>query len=237
MFNPRHGFMAPRTASGEWIEPFNPTWSGGQGGRDYFHGDELVDLHLPRPAGCPRPDSSMGGREKFSAKLDQLFREQYRGFQEGAKFVFLRLLPRPDRSDRPIRPRQRAELPHPVPLQLRGRALEDAAQGPRDSEGLVSARTRWAFAGDEDDGELSSWYVFSAMGFYPVCPGKPVYDIGSPIFDEVRLRLPDGRIFTVIARDVSATNKYIQSAHLNGQPLEAAVRAQGPRQAAARWCW
>jgi len=75
------------------------------------------------------------------------------------------------------------------------------------------------FSGDEDDGELSSWYVFSAMGFYPVCPGKPVYDIGSPIFDEVKLHLDNGKTFRIVARQVSAVNKYIQSAELNGKPL------------------
>ena len=76
------------------------------------------------------------------------------------------------------------------------------------------------YAGDEDDGELSSWYVLSAMGFYPVCPGRPVYDIGTPLFDEVKLHLAGGKIFTVTANQVSAANKYIQSARLNGRPLE-----------------
>jgi putative alpha-1,2-mannosidase len=75
------------------------------------------------------------------------------------------------------------------------------------------------FCGDEDNGEESSWYVFSAMGFFPVCPGRPVYDIGSPIFDEVKLTLAEGKVFTITARNVSAVNKYIQSATLNGKPL------------------
>jgi predicted alpha-1,2-mannosidase len=75
------------------------------------------------------------------------------------------------------------------------------------------------YPGDEDNGELSSWYVFSAMGFFPVCPGRPVYDIGSPIFDEVKLTLAGGKVFTITARNVSAVNKYIQSATLNGKPL------------------
>ena len=56
------------------------------------------------------------------------------------------------------------------------------------------------------------------MGFFPVCPGRPVYDIGSPIFQETRLTLGDGKVFTITARNVSAVNKYIQSATLNGNP-------------------
>jgi predicted alpha-1,2-mannosidase len=75
------------------------------------------------------------------------------------------------------------------------------------------------YPGDEDNGETSSWYVLSAMGFFPVCPGRPVYDIGSPIFDEVKLTLDGGKVFTIKAKNVSAVNKYIQSAMLNGKPL------------------
>jgi putative alpha-1,2-mannosidase len=64
---------------------------------------------------------------------------------------------------------------------------------------------------------MSSWYVFSAMGFYPVSPGRPAYEIGSPLFEETRIRLENGKIFTIKAENVSAQNKYIQSATLNGK--------------------
>jgi putative alpha-1,2-mannosidase len=74
--------------------------------------------------------------------------------------------------------------------------------------------------GDEDGGALSSWYVFNAMGFYPVTPGFPVYNIGSPIFEKVTLSLGDDKQFIIHAKEVSAKNKYIQSAVLNGKPLE-----------------
>ena len=57
------------------------------------------------------------------------------------------------------------------------------------------------------------------MGFYPVCPGRPVYDIGTPLFEEVKLHLAGGKTFIITARNVSAVNKYIQSATLNGRPL------------------
>ena len=73
--------------------------------------------------------------------------------------------------------------------------------------------------GDDDGGETSSWYVLSAIGFYPVCPGSPVYEIGSPIFAKGSIRLGNGKIFSVIANNVSARNKYIQSAQLNGKTL------------------
>jgi putative alpha-1,2-mannosidase len=57
------------------------------------------------------------------------------------------------------------------------------------------------------------------MGFYPVSPGRPVYNIGSPIFEETKLTLAGGKVFTITAKNVSAVNKYIQSAQLNGKPL------------------
>ena len=57
------------------------------------------------------------------------------------------------------------------------------------------------------------------QAFFTVCPGRPVYDIGGPIFDETRITLASGKVFTITARNVSAQNKYIQSATLNGKPL------------------
>ena len=73
--------------------------------------------------------------------------------------------------------------------------------------------------GDEDGGGLSSFVVFSSMGFYPVTPGDPVYTIGSPVFEHVTLNLGNGETFEIEARDASPENKYIQSATLNGEPL------------------
>jgi putative alpha-1,2-mannosidase len=67
---------------------------------------------------------------------------------------------------------------------------------------------------------LSSWYVFSAMGFYPVTPGKPEYVLGSPIFEEVRIDLGEGKEFVIKAPFASKQNKYIQSAKLNGEDMD-----------------
>jgi len=77
--------------------------------------------------------------------------------------------------------------------------------------------TALGICGDEDHGEMSSWYVLSAMGFYQVSPGRPVYDIGSPIFSRVSIALGRGRTFTIQANGTSRQNKYVQSATLNGE--------------------
>jgi len=71
--------------------------------------------------------------------------------------------------------------------------------------------------GDEDGGGMTSFVVFSYMGFYPVTPGMPVYNIGSPMFNNVKVALGNGKIFEVEAINNSAENKYIQSATLNGK--------------------
>jgi putative alpha-1,2-mannosidase len=74
--------------------------------------------------------------------------------------------------------------------------------------------------GDEDGGGMSSFVVFSSMGFYPVTPGLPGYSIGSPVFTQVKIHLGNGKIFELDARNASFDNKYIQSATLNGKKLD-----------------
>jgi predicted alpha-1,2-mannosidase len=218
VFDERIGFMAPKTADGKWIEPFDPKWSGGQGGRDYFTemNSWIYTWHVQQDV--EDLIRLMGGRDKFSAKLDQLFSEQYKGFEEGAKFVFLRQFP--DQTGLMGQYAHGNEPSFHIPY------LYNYSGEPWKTQRKVREIMHvWyrahplGFSGDEDDGELSSWYVLSAMGFYPVCPGKPVYDIGSPIFEEVKLHLGNGKTFRVLARNVSAVNKYIQSAEMNGKPL------------------
>jgi putative alpha-1,2-mannosidase len=74
--------------------------------------------------------------------------------------------------------------------------------------------------GDEDGGGMSSFVVFSSMGFYPVTPGLPVYSISSPMFEHVSVDLGNGKTFEIQAHNASARNKYIQSATLNGKSLD-----------------
>jgi predicted alpha-1,2-mannosidase len=78
----------------------------------------------------------------------------------------------------------------------------------------------FSIPGDEDGGGMTAFVVFSSMGFYPVTPGIPVYTIGSPVFEEVDIKLENGKTFKMIAHNCSVKNKYIQSAKLNGKPLD-----------------
>lgn len=71
--------------------------------------------------------------------------------------------------------------------------------------------------GDEDGGGMSSFVVFSMMGFYPVVPGVPVYELGSPVFDRVTIHLHNGKTFRIVCKNNSPDNKYINSIRLNGR--------------------
>jgi predicted alpha-1,2-mannosidase len=73
------------------------------------------------------------------------------------------------------------------------------------------------YCGDEDNGQTSAWYVFSAMGFYPVCPGSDEYVIGAPLFKKITLKLENGKQVILNAPENSADNKYIQSIRFNGK--------------------
>ncbi|MFA9391263.1 MAG: GH92 family glycosyl hydrolase [Prolixibacteraceae bacterium] len=73
------------------------------------------------------------------------------------------------------------------------------------------------YCGDEDNGQTSAWYVFSALGFYPVCPGSNQYVIGSPLFEKAEVTLPNGKQLSICAKHNNSTNRYIQSATFNGQ--------------------
>ena len=76
------------------------------------------------------------------------------------------------------------------------------------------------YCGDEDNGQTSAWYVFSAMGFYPVDPISGKYEIGTPMYPEMKMHLANGKTFTILAPAVSKENIYIQSVKLDGKPYD-----------------
>jgi putative alpha-1,2-mannosidase len=75
------------------------------------------------------------------------------------------------------------------------------------------------FPGDEDTGSMAAWYVLSALGFYPTCPGKPAYTLGSPLFSKATIHLANAKTFVITARNNNPTAVFVKSTHLNGQPL------------------
>jgi predicted alpha-1,2-mannosidase len=156
----------------------------------------------------------MGGREEFTETLDQLFRESLgrSKYQFWAKFPDATgLVGQFSMGNEPS-----FHIPYlynyagePWKTQKRIRFLLD----------VWFKDNIFGIPGDEDGGAMSAFIVFSAMGFYPATPGIPVYTLGSPQFEEVKINLENGNVFTLKASNASPVNKYIQSAKLNGEPL------------------
>jgi predicted alpha-1,2-mannosidase len=217
VFNPEIGFMAPKDKDGKWIPDLDTKLDGGQGGRDYFTEVNTWIYTFSVQHDVAGLIELMGGRDAFNATLDRLFVEQY----GTSKWHFLDQFP--DATGLVGLYAQGNEPSFHIPYlydfsgqpwktQRRVRQLMDVwyTDGPL------------GIPGDDDGGATSSWYVLSAIGIYPVCPGSPVYEIGSPIFARSTVRLGNGKLFTIVADHVSARNKYIQSAQLNGNALDRA---------------
>lgn len=214
LFNSDTGFYHPKDSLGNWIEPFDYRFDGGMGARDYY--DENNGwTYIWQPYHAFGDLISMtGGQEAFALKLDRLFTESL----GKSKWQYYSTLPDATGNVGQFVMGNEPSMHIAYLYNLAGKPW------------LTQKRIRmlmntWfrddlmGVAGDEDGGGLSAFYVFSAMGFYPITPGVPEYQIGSPLFSKTTIRLQNGKTFTVIAKNNNSENKYIQSALLNGREL------------------
>ncbi len=215
LFNRETGFFHPKDDKGEFIQPFDYIFSGGLGARDYYDENNawtyIWDVHH----NIADLIALFGGEQPFADKLDQLFAEGL----HTSKWQYYSTLP--DSSGNVGQYVMGNEPSFHIPY------LYNYARRPWQTQKRIRMLMESWFrndlmgiCGDEDGGGMSAFYVFSAMGFYPVTAGMPYYVIGSPIFDRVTIHLDGGKTFTLIARNNSADNKYIQSATLNGRPYD-----------------
>ncbi|EOA54918.1 hypothetical protein HMPREF1214_04023 [Bacteroides sp. HPS0048] len=209
-FDPSTRFMRGLDSKGNWRIPFNPR-SSTHRNDDYCEGtawqwtwfvphqiDGLVEL--------------MGGREGFISKLDSLFTVSSVLEGENTSADISGLIGQYAHGNEPSH--HIIHMYNYVGQPYRTQELVDSVLQTlyfNDPDGL---------SGNEDCGQMSAWYILNAMGFYQVCPGKPVYSIGRPLFNKATVNLKDGKKFTVIAKNNSRENKYIQSMVLNGKPLD-----------------
>lgn len=217
VYNQETGFMSPRMADGAWVVPFDPKLSGGYGSRMYFAENNAWIWNFNVLHDIPGLIALMGGEDAFSDRLDALFNEP----PGIAKWLFMGQFP--DASGLngmfPAGNEPAFHLPYlynyagkPWKTQRRIREIMD----------MWFDDSPMGLPGDEDGGALCAWYVLSAMGLYPVTPGTGLYAIGSPVFEKIRILLPDGNSFVIKARNNARRNKYIQSARLNGEAFDRA---------------
>jgi predicted alpha-1,2-mannosidase len=215
LFRQDKGHVWPKDADGNWIEPFTPGFSGGQGGRDYTTENNGYTYDWDVQHDLQGLFEMMGGREQAEAKLDELFREPLgmSKYEFWAKFPDASgLVGQFSMGNEPSLhiPYLYNYLGAPWKTQKRVRMLLDT----------WFTDTTLGMPGDEDGGGMSAFVVFSMMGLYPVTPGVPIYDLASPVFDRVTIRLHNGKTFSIVCQNNSKDNKYIQSIQLNGQPRQ-----------------
>ena len=212
LFNKETGFFHPKDSAGNFIEPFDYIFSGGIGARAYYDENNAWTYIWDVPHNIADLIDLFGGNQPFTEKLDQLFVE---GFQL-PKWQYYAL--HPDASGSVGQFVMGNEPSFHIPY-----LYNYVGQPWKTQKRVRMLMESWfrndlmGICGDEDGGGMSAFYVFSAMGFYPVSPGIPAYNIGSPIFNRSTIELDNGKQFTVIARNNSWNNKYIQSAKLNGK--------------------
>ena len=214
-FDSEIGFMAPKSSDGEWIRPFDPKLSGGLGGRAYFAENNSWTYTWDIQHDIAGLIKLMGGNKPFNAKLDQLFVEPF-GIP---KWDYWDIFPDATGLTGQFVMGNEPSLHIPYLYNYSGTPWKTQKRI-RSLMEVWFTNSPFGICGDEDGGGLSAFYVFSAMGFYPVTPGVPEYNIGSPIFNEITIDLGNGKQLQIIANNCSAKNKYIQSASLNGKELK-----------------
>jgi predicted alpha-1,2-mannosidase len=211
VFDAQVGFMRGRDKNGKWTPNFDPFEWGGpytEGNAwhylwSVFHDTEGL-IHL------------LGGEEQFVKKLDSVFSVP-NTVNVGTYGYKIHEMTEMQMADMGQYAHGNQPIQHMIYLYNYARAPWKAQQKIREVMHKLYNATENGYPGDEDQGQTSSWYVLSAMGFYSVCPGTDQYVLGSPLFEKTTITLEDGKQFVIEAKGNNAQNVYIQSAELNGK--------------------
>ena len=206
LFHPRTKFFQSKNDKGEWIEPFDPYQYGGNGGHPFTEGNAWQYFWYV-PHNIQALMELTGGTKAFEQKLDTFFTSTYKSEQmnhNASGFV--------------------GQYAHGNEPSHHVAYLYNFAGQPWKTQKYVSHilntlynNTSSGYAGNDDCGQMSAWYVFSAMGFYPVNPADGRYIIGSPLLDECTLKLAGNKEFRIRTIRKSPEDIYIQSVTLNGK--------------------
>lgn len=210
LFDPSSGLMRGKNADGTFQSPFSPfKWGGAftEGNSWHYTWSVFQDV-----AGLAK---LMGGNEKFVEKLDSVFtmppvfdESAYGGVIHEIREMQIANMGQYAHGNQPIQ--------HMIYLYNYGGAPWKAQYWVRETLDRMYAATPDGYCGDEDNGQTSAWYVFSALGFYPVTPAVDQYVVGAPLFKKVTLTLENGKQVIINAPSNSADNRYVQSLKVNG---------------------
>ena len=210
VYNPKHKLMSGRDDKGV----FNPTFKPEDWSRDFCEGNSwhwsFCVFHDPKGL-----IDLMGGRQEFNKMMDSVFIiPSYLGLTSRRVIHEMREMQVMDmgqyaHGNQPIQHMvyMYNYSGEPWKAQYWAREIMDKLYNPNPD----------AYCGDEDNGQTSAWYVFSALGFYTVCPGTDEYILGSPIFKSVKINLENGKTITIKSTNNNENNRYVKSVKLNGK--------------------
>ncbi|MDR2086466.1 MAG: GH92 family glycosyl hydrolase [Dysgonamonadaceae bacterium] len=208
LYNSQTHFFQSKDDKGNWIEPFDPFKYGANGGNPFTEGNAW-QYYWYVPHNIESLIALTGGKEAFCRKLDEFFTNDYRNEPNDNASGFI------------------GQYAHGNEPSHHVAYLYNAAGEPRKTQQYVSRimndlynTSSSGYAGNDDCGEMSAWYVFGAMGFYPVNPASGLYELGTPLLEKAEIQLPGNKVFTILAPKKSAEEIYIQSVKLNGKPYD-----------------
>ncbi len=210
VYDPEIGYMRPRLADGSFRKDFDPMDTHGQG----FIEGNAWNYGLYVPQDIDKMVQMMGGKERFSQHLDSLFTmdidDKYIARNEDiTRDGIMGNYVHGNEPGHHI-PYLYNWTGHPEKTQARVRTIMESMYGPN-VDGLC---------GNDDAGQMSAWYIFSSLGFYPVTPGSPYYALGSPMIEKAIIHLENGKTLTIKANNQSKENVYVKSVSVNGNILE-----------------
>jgi predicted alpha-1,2-mannosidase len=207
-FNSKDGFVEPRLANGDFRVPFDPAKAGAGSG---FTEGNAWQYSWYQPQDVQGLIDLLGGKQKLIDKLDAMFDAKVDPHQYADVEDISGMIGQYIHGNEPSH--HLAYLYNyagaPIRTQERLRQIVESQYRPA-PDGLV---------GNDDLGQMSAWLIFTSLGFYPVAPGSNEYVIGRPFVDEATLHLPNGKIFRIVAENLSPSNAFIQAVTLNGKPL------------------
>ena len=206
LFNPATGFMQPIDDKGIFMPNFDP--------EDYT--EPICESNGWQYLWSVQHDvkglmTLLGGKDRFAAKLDSMF-TQIPSQNKDLPIFSTGMIGQYAHGNEPSH--------HVIYLYNKARQPWKSQKYVSQVMNTLYFNTPAGLCGNEDCGQMSAWYVFSAMGFYPVDPVSSEYEIGTPLFNKMKLHLENGKTFTVIANNLSKKNIYIQSVKVNGKPYD-----------------